>query len=236
MFWMAGAVGGAMDALSSLQKSLSSLPGTLTGAANSASQSFSFGAGTATPGATVSNVTSALTPNTLGALISLQGQQGSANSLSSQLFSALDNDSNGQISKSEFQSALGQNGSTTAADTLFSKLDANNDGSVSQSELSSALKGRGHHHHHHASASASGSASQGNDLTSLGTTSLTGNSHSTTNADGSTTTTITYDDGSQVSMTSPAANSGNPANRLERLIQRQAQLLATPGQSVALTA
>jgi hypothetical protein len=62
-----------------------------------------------------------------------------------------------------------------------------------------------------------------------------------TNPDGSTTTTLSYADGSQITMTKPAATSagtGAAANNfLERIIQHQAQLLAasTAGQSVAMS-
>ncbi len=65
-----------------------------------------------------------------------------------------------------------------------------------------------------------------------------------TNADGSSTTTITYADGSQVSMTLPAAGSSgsNPSawehNIIERMIQHQAQMMAASpaGQGFALSA
>ena len=84
----------------------------------------------------------------MAALISLQGQ--SANGVTaqspSQLFSKLDSDGDGSISKSEFESALGGAGvDTSSADALFAKLDANGDGSISQSELAKAK--HGHHHH-----------------------------------------------------------------------------------------
>ena len=69
------------------------------------------------------------------------------------LFSQLDADGDGKVSKSEFENALGAGGTNLAqADDVFGKLDKNGDGSVSLDELSSALKGsgKGHHHHHHA--------------------------------------------------------------------------------------
>jgi hypothetical protein len=92
----------------------------------------------------------------------------------SQLFSKIDTDGDGSISKDEFMafkqkidsamSALlktqenasttpvtpdaSQTGQTSMADQLFSKLDANNDGSVSQDELSSVMS-HGRHHGHH---------------------------------------------------------------------------------------
>ena len=79
------------------------------------------------------------------------------------LFSQIDANGDGEISKSEFENALGAGGTNTAAaDNVFSQLDTNGDGSVSLSELSAALKGGGHHggtrHHHAASSSTSGSS------------------------------------------------------------------------------
>jgi hypothetical protein len=71
---------------------------------------------------------------------------------------------------------------------------------------------------------------------------LDGSSQTVTNSDGSTSTTITFADGSQVSMTLPAANGSGPGgalkNAIERMIAHQAQMLAgsTAGQSLAVTA
>ena len=77
----------------------------------------------------------------MAALISLQGQSatGIGAQSPSQLFAKLDTDGDGQISQSEFESALGAAGvDTSTADALFAKLDANGDGSISQSELAKA--------------------------------------------------------------------------------------------------
>lgn len=84
-----------------------------------------------------------------------------------------------------------------------------------------------------------------------------GTSRNVSNADGSTTTTITYADGSTVTMTSPASSSSNSSdpsgtstastssgtgggavNPLERLIQQQAQMFAaaTAGQNLSMMA
>lgn len=135
---------------------------------------------------------------------------------------------------------------------------------------------QGHHHHHHGGGfdiasllggasddgSAGGAAGAGDSMGSganagLGTD-LTGDAAQTVNnSDGSSTTTITYADGSQVTMTIPAASSssqsgsgssqngssGAPSaamlnNFVEQMIQRQAQMLASSsiGQSVAVSA
>src|SRR5947209_7668407 len=61
--------------------------------------------------------------NTLGALISLQGQQTSSASDPSSLFAQLDTD--GSISKSEFGSAFGSNSDSSKLAALSGKLDAN---------------------------------------------------------------------------------------------------------------
>ena len=59
------------------------------------------------------------------------------------LFSQIDGDGDGKISKSEFENALGAGGTNLAqADDVFGKLDKNGDGSVSLDEMTSALQGR----------------------------------------------------------------------------------------------
>jgi len=183
----------------------------------------------------------------MAALISFQSQQsqsasGAAPQDPSKLFAKLDTDGNGQISQSEFETALGNDGvDKSSADALFSKLDANGDGSIGQSELTQARHGGGHHHHHmHADGGSQGGGTTGQSTIDalLSSASASGaQTQSTTNSDGSTTTTISYADGSTVEMTTPAAstdNSGNSgtgttgqntANLLEQLIQLQAQLL-----------
>jgi Ca2+-binding EF-hand superfamily protein len=75
------------------------------------------------------------------------------------LFSLLDGNGDGGISKSEFESALGAGGTNTAnADSVFSQLDKNGDGSVSSDELGSALKSSGGHHGHHHMGGAGGAS------------------------------------------------------------------------------
>jgi hypothetical protein len=180
-------------------------------------------------------------PGMMAALLSLQDQSatGGTTQTSSSLFSKLDTDGDGQISKSEFETALtGAGASTSNADALFAKLDANGDGSISQSELAKAS--HGHHHHMHGGGGAQGSGSSGQSADSLlSSTDASGATTQTAaNADGSSTTTITYADGSTVEMTTPAAanSSGtaaagasgqNSANLFEQLIQLQSQLLSS---------
>jgi hypothetical protein len=189
-------------------------------------------------------------PGMLAALVSLQGQQANAGpNGSSGLLSQLDTNGDGQISKTEFESALGSDGvDASSADALFSKLDSNSDGSVSQSELSSAQHGHGHHHHHMDGAGQSGGSGGGGASSLLNATNADGSTTQTsTNADGSTTTSITYADGSTVDMTMPAAgqnggsSSGNTntpsqGNLIEQLIKIQSQLLAQSASTVSAIA
>jgi hypothetical protein len=205
-----------------------------------------------------------LSPDVLGFLIWNQSQQpgaagttgttdataatGSIATLTpfqSALFSNLDTNGDGSISKSEFETAFGANGNTSAADTLFSQLDTNGDGSIDPAEFAAATQSSGAHgHHHHAGFAGQAQSGQSDPLTSLFGASADGAATSSaTNPDGSTTTTITYADGSAVTLTTPAqaSSSGaapvtptttatppplNAVNVLETLIQLQAQLLA----------
>jgi hypothetical protein len=190
----------------------------------------------------------------MSALIAAQSQSGSAASapVSPQtalqnLFSDLDGNGDGQISKTEFESALGAGGTNVAqADAVFNKLDTNGDGSVSLSELKSALQGAGGHHgggghHHHvggggdSGGTTSGAGASGSDTDSL-LQALTGaSSTSVTNSDGSTSTSVTYADGSKVTLTTPAAaasaststSATSSYNFVEQMIQREAQALSS---------
>jgi EF-hand domain pair len=178
-----------------------------------------------------------ISPETMSALLAAQSQSGTAFQPTSRenalkgLFSKIDADGDGKITKSEFEDALGAGGTNTAqADDVFGKLDKDGDGSVSLGELSSALKGgRGHHGHHRVT---EGAGDDQNDPLLQALQGATGTS--VTNADGSTTTSLTYADGSTVTMTKPAASSASSAssaatssyNFLEQLIQRQANAIA----------
>jgi hypothetical protein len=243
MFFLAdAAAGGAMDLFGALTKSLSGSQarnGVTTGVRQAGSSPFDIPTETAAaqPGASASSTvgattgTPSMTPMTMDALLKAQGQQSSSGSVSSQLFSLLDSDGNGIVSKAEFAKAFAQNGDSTKVDAVFAKLDKNGDGSVGQLELSAALKGEGRHH---GVAGHVGGPSDGTPANSKsGST-----SQVVTNADGSVTTTVTYADGTTVSMVKPASSSAGASNALERMIQRQAQLLgsSSAGQSVAVTA
>jgi hypothetical protein len=273
MFFLAGAAASsALDLISALQQTLAGKNASpSTPAANG--QSFAVtaggGDGPATTGATSgATATSPLAPTTMNALLTVQGDSRTplvnGDAFSQQLFSMLDANGDGSISQSEFEQVFNKNGDTTKADAIFAQLDANHDGNVSPDELTNALSGQGqgaqgggqvhhHRHRHHggggtggASASTGGSTDP-NDPFSTNSSSdpFSGDqSQTVTNSDGSSTTTITYSDGSQVTMTLPA-QSGNGAspsaqahNFIERMIQHQAQLMATQsaGQSLAISA
>ena len=251
-FVMLFAIGPALGALSSIGSLLESATSQLGSAANnelsSLSQQFSAATGQALPTPAGTTPSTPFNAGTMAALISLQGQSG-AGSGPSGLFSKLDANGDGSISKSEFENALGQAGvDTTSADALFNKLDANGDGTISQSELTPKSGAYHHHGHRHAGGSSSSGGTGGSGGSSLmNATNADGSTtQTTTNSDGSTTTMITYADGSTVSMTSPAAQSGQAgtqnggagmqSNLIERLIQMQSSLISTQASATAAIA
>jgi Ca2+-binding EF-hand superfamily protein len=96
--------------------------------------------------------------------------------LAQNLFSQIDSNGDGSISKAELEQAVTAAGGTKAgADALYAKLDPNNTGSVSEQQFAQVLTQaapHAHHHHHHdggggdaASATDGGSATDA--LTSL---------------------------------------------------------------------
>ena len=240
-----GAVSSALDALQSLASSKSSFAQP-TGFGQTTTGSFditgSAASGSSTPTSGPSGC-SQISPQTMSALIAAQTQSGATASASANpssalqdLFSQIDSNGDGQISKSEFENALGAGGTNLAqADDVFNKLDTNGDGTVSSDELSKALKGAHHggHYHHHAGGSGdAGSAdASGSNADPLSQALSGASSNSVTNSDGSTTTSITYADGSKVTLTTPAASTASSAatssyNLIEQLIQREAQTLS----------
>ncbi|MHB8268245.1 EF-hand domain-containing protein [Bradyrhizobium sp.] len=239
-----GALSSAFDALQSLTAKKSSSSQATTGFSQTATTPFDTGAAASpasVPGGAAQS--GGLSPATMSALLAAQGQSSSSTVPTSRsdalkdLFSQLDANGDGQVSKSEFENALGAGGSNIAqADDVFSKLDKNGDGSVSLDEMSSALKGaggHGHHRHHVArsdgSSDSSGTSGSASDplLQALDATTST----AVTNSDGSTTTSLTYADGSKVTMTSaPTASASTSAassyNVIEQMIQREAQAIS----------
>jgi len=155
-----GAVSTALDVLQSLTSSKSSSPQS-TGFGQSSKNPFDFsGSGPASGSSTPppwSGAGSQISPATMSALLAAQSQSSSSSTASpptnptgalKHLFSQLDANGDGQISKSEFESALGAGGTNLAqADDVFSKLDEDGSETVSLDEMSSALKGRGRRHH-----------------------------------------------------------------------------------------
>ena len=247
-----GAASSVLDALKSLTAPKSSAPKP-TGFSQDANSPFDFSGSAPASGSSTSATPapasgtpagSQIAPATMSALLAAQSQSSTGSTPAAptsksdalkDLFSQLDSNGDGQVSKSEFESALGAGGTNLAkADDVFGKMDKNGDGSVSLDEMSSALKGsggKGHHHPH--VADSSGSKSSSDPLLKA----LEGaSSTSTTNSDGSTTTSLTYADGSKVTMTSPAAKTASSAatssyNFIEQMIQRQAQAISTSASS-----
>ena len=262
MLFALGAASSALDAVRALASSVSS-SAQASGFSEAATDPFSTSGGTAVAGISTpaSGTTgfSQISPTTMSALLAAQGQSaaGATTSASASpasalqdLFSQIDANGDGEISKSEFENALGAGGTNLAqADDVFNKLDKNGDGSVSLQEMASALKGgkTGHHHHAHVggggadaggtgtSAATSADGSSGPLLQALaGATST-----SVTNSDGSTTTSITNADGSKITMTSPAATASTSSatasyNFLEQMIAREAKAISS-GASAALS-
>ena len=259
-----GAASSALDALQSLTSSKSKSP-----------QTNGFTQGSTDPFDTANNSTQTgspppvvggtgftqISPATMSTLIAAQSQSSTATATSAatpasaptdpssalkDLFSQIDTNGNGQISKAEFENTLGAGGTTIAqADDVFKKLDANGDGSVSLDEMSKALQGthgKGGHHHHHVAdldgtngasgASGSSSGASGSNSDALLQALNGASSTSVTNSDGSTTTSITNADGSVITMTSPAATKSSSSatasyNFLEQMIQRAAQAVSS---------
>ncbi|MEN3346913.1 MAG: hypothetical protein V7632_548, partial [Bradyrhizobium sp.] len=160
MLFALGAVSSALDAIQSLTNSKSSSSTQKTGSSQKpATNPFAIDSGSnSTTGATSSvnaGKTPQISPETMNALFAAQSQSSdstssAASSTSSSstsstrrdaalkdLFSQIDGDGDGKITKSEFENALGAGGTNLAqADDVFSKLDTNTDGSVSLDEMS----------------------------------------------------------------------------------------------------
>jgi EF-hand domain pair len=237
MFLALGAASSALDALKALTSSKpSSAPS--TGRSQNPQSPFDLlsPASTASAGASAGGGRSQISPETMSALLALQGQppEGSAHaaakggsSLLKDLFAQIDGDGDGKITQSEFGEALGAGGSNRAqADSVFGKLDKDGDESVNLAELAAALKGaKGRHRHDHAAGGVGGSNPLSQALQGATTTSV-------TNSDGSVTTSLTYADGSKVAMTSAAGGSSSSAatssyNFIEQMIQRQARAISS---------
>lgn len=244
-----GAAGSLLDALSSLTSPQSSSGATSTSPSQGTANPFEVGAGAqgqVTAGFSAGSTGATISPQTMSALIQAQSQSGSTNTAPADpsaalqdLFSQIDGNGDGSITRQEFENALGAGGTNiAAADDVFSKLDTNGDGGVSLDELKSALQGTGHHggHHHDMHAGgASGSSGADGSSDPLMQALAGASTSSVTNSDGSTTTSITYADGSKVTMTTPAASTSSGSgsssatssyNWIEQMIQREARSLS----------
>jgi len=226
-----GAASSALDVLKSLTSKSSSPPS--TGLSQDPTNLFDLSGGASASASTAtssSSGSSRISPATMSALLAAQGQSSAGTTSAStsrsdalkDLFSQLDADGDGKISKTEFESALGAGGTNIAkADDVFGKLDKDGNGSVSLDEMSSALKGAGKgrsHRHAGGSDNALQQALQGASSTSV------------TNSDGSITTSLTYADGSKVTMTSAAGASSTATssyNFLEQMIAREAKAISS---------
>lgn len=244
MFFAAGAVGAAAAAAGTALDLLSSLTpgksGSTTGVKQPASifgltdptgltQTLTPASSTnATPGGTLS-------PSTFNALLVSQDQASSnPTDALKDLFSQIDGNGDGKITKAEFEEKLGAGGTNVqAADNVFDKMDTDGDGSVSLNEMAAALKGKGGAHHAHHSGGGGGADALMQALQGASST-------STTNNDGSITTTLTYADGTKLTMNQPAlpTSSGGASsqyNLVEKMMQRQTDALAAAAkQSVSV--
>ena len=231
---LAGAASSALDLLSSLTSSKSSSAKPTTGVSQSPKPfviSSSTSASLTAPSPAIWGQGGALSPDTWNALLGAQSSSMTASPMSrpdamKDLFSQIDINGNGSISKSEFEQQLGAGGTNlAAADDVFSKLDADGDGSVSINELTSALQAKKSGGSHHARGGHGGGGGGG--LADALSQSIDGATTTTTrNSDGSTTTTLTYADGSKVTSTSGAFSAGAASaassyNLIEKLIQSQ---------------
>ncbi|MCA1455401.1 EF-hand domain-containing protein [Bradyrhizobium sp. BRP22] len=233
MLFALGAASSAIDLLKSLTSSKTS-QAKPAGQTQDAGKIFDIsGSASASTGAAPSSGSAGssapIAPETMSALLDAQSQASTGTGASTKsrsdalndLFGQIDGDGDGNITKSEFEDALGAGGTNLAkADDVFSKLDKDGDGNVTLGEMSSALRGGARHHSHHAGGGGGGNADA---LMQA----LDGTSTSVTNSDGSVTTTTTYADGSKVTATSAANPSAAGAatssyNFVDRLVQRYA--------------
>ena len=231
----------ALDALKALTSSKSSAK--TTGDSQNAANPFELSSSNAqapvvTGSGSGGGSGSQISPQTMSALLDAQSQSSAASTTTASksrasalkdLFGQIDGNGDGKITKSEFEEALGAGGTNLAqADSVFGKLDKDGDGSVSLNELASALKGgKKAHHDHHAGSESDGSNSDPFSQALQGASST-----SVANSDGSVTTSLTYADGSKVTMTSAAGKSSSASatssyNFIEQMIQRQAQAISS---------
>ena len=147
----------------------------------------------------------------------------------------------GSINQSQLPAVFGAN-SNTAAGTPLNPIPANGEDAIDPTDPPATQNdgAHWHHHHHDGLAELAQSGASGPLAGLLGAAAPGASSASATNTDGSTTTTITYADGSEVTLTTPAQVAGangpttaaalvpppvGPNNFLEMLIRLQARQL-----------
>lgn len=246
MFFAAGAIGAAAAAAGPALDLLSSLTSGKSGAATTGIKQAGLIFGLTKPTENTQTLTPAsstgsapggtLSPATFNALLASQDTASSSpTDALKDLFAQIDGNGDGKITKVEFEDKLGAGGTNiAAADNVFDKMDTDGDGSVSMNEMAAALKGKGAHHAHHSGGGGGGGADAL--LQALQGASST----TTTNSDGSVTTTLTYADGTKLTMSQPASSTASGAassqyNLVEKMVQRQADALASAAkQSVSV--
>jgi len=93
---------------------------------------------------------------------------GPSSQLAQSLFSQIDTNGTGSITKAELEQAVTAAGGTSAAaDALYAKLDPNNTGSVTEQQFAQALSQMRPHHHHSGAGDADGDNSARDALASL---------------------------------------------------------------------
>jgi EF hand domain-containing protein len=225
-----GAASSVFDALKSLTAPKASPPttGLIQGSGNPFELSASTPGSSSSAPAFGAGASGQISQATMSALLDAQSQSSARSDALKDLFSQVDVNADGQLSKSEFENSLGAGGTNLAqADHVFGRLDKDGNGTVSLDELLSALKGKGHGHHH-----AAGGAKGGSGSDPLAQALPGASSTSVHNSDGSTTTSLTNADGSKVTMTSPAATAAASAatssyNFHEQMIQREAKAISS---------
>lgn len=178
----------------------------------------------------------------MSALISAQEQSTGLSPDQQKVFSELDTTGDGKVTQSELEADFGAD-NKDLADAVMKKLDTNGDGSIDAGEFQSGTKKTLHARHGH-----HGGAPQPGGLDALMQATQAASTQTTSNSDGSSTTTLTYVDGSKVTLTTPVAstssdnstNSGTTqakvqSNLLEQLIKLQAQLTASATSSLTAT-
>jgi hypothetical protein len=174
---------------------------------------------TATTPPTSGTLSPPFSPDTLGTLISLQEQQsgatGSATSQAQSVFSQFDTNGDGQISKSEFESAFG-----SGAD--MSKVDgsAQNSGSGQGGGLADLLSAT------NAAGATSQSATNADGSTTTTISYADGTKISMTVPATSTSASSSNGSDSQSSDNGGSSSSGSGGNVLEQLIRMQAEMIA----------